>query len=127
MVKKVHKKLNISPAQELEILRRIVEITNSSLDLKSTLDEVVKALNEMTRADSIFIYLFDENRTQLTLMASKTPHKKELGKVSPVGSPARTKRSPSSKARIKTRVLNISTFCPRTNMRPFCRFPSFTR
>src|SRR3990167_4683316 len=81
MAKTVHKKLNISPVQELEILRRIVEITNSSLDLKSTLDEVVKALNDMTRADSIFIYLFDENRTQLTLMASKTPHKKELGKV----------------------------------------------
>ena len=81
MAKTVHKKLNISPAQELAILRRIVEITNSSLDLKSTLDEVVKALNDMTRADSIFIYLFDENRTRLTLMASKTPHKKELGKV----------------------------------------------
>ena len=81
MAKTVHKKLNISPAQELAILRRIVEITNSSLDLKSTLDEFVKALNDMTSADSIFIYLFDENRTQLTLMASKTPHKKELGKV----------------------------------------------
>lgn len=81
MVKTVHKKLNISPAQELEILRKIVEITNSALDLKSTLDEVINALNDMTRADSIFIYLFDENRTQLTLMASKTPHKKELGKV----------------------------------------------
>jgi len=81
MAKTVHQKLNISPAQELEILRKIVEITNSSLDLTLTLGEVVKALNDMTRADSIFIYLFDENRTQLTLMASKTPHQKELGKV----------------------------------------------
>ncbi len=81
MAKTVHKKLNISPPQELEILRKIVEITNSALDLKLTLGEVVSALSDMTSADSIFIYLFDENRTQLTLMASKTPHKKELGKV----------------------------------------------
>jgi signal transduction protein with GAF and PtsI domain len=75
------KKLNITKAQELEILRKIVEITNSELDLGWVLDEVVKVVNEMTKADSVFVYLFDPKHEHLTLMASKTPHKKELGKV----------------------------------------------
>lgn len=76
-----NRKLNISRARELGILRRIVEITNSELDLKWTLDEVIKVINEMTKADSIFIYLFDEKDENLVLMASKTPHTKELGKI----------------------------------------------
>ncbi len=75
------KTLNISQAQELKILRSIVEITNSELDLDVTLKEIVKVVNDMTKADSVFIYLFDEKRKHLVLMASKTPHKKELGKV----------------------------------------------
>lgn len=81
-VKKAKKsKLKISPSQELEVLRRIVEITNSELDLKVVLKEVVGVVTEMTKADSVFIYLFDEKKKNLVLMASKTPHKKELGKV----------------------------------------------
>ncbi len=81
MVQTKSKKLNISPAQELTVLRRIVEITNSAIDLKLILREVVDVVNDMTKADSVFIYLFDEKRKHLILMASKTPHKKELGKV----------------------------------------------
>ncbi|VAX35270.1 hypothetical protein MNBD_UNCLBAC01-1728 [hydrothermal vent metagenome] len=75
------KKLNISSAKELEILRKIVEITNSSLDLQPILKEIVHIVNDMTKADSVFIYLFDEKRKHLVLMASKIPHKKELGSV----------------------------------------------
>lgn len=75
------KKLNITQTQEIDILRKIVEITNSELDLGLVLDEVVKVVNDMTKADSVFIYLFDPKHEHLTLMASKTPHKKELGKV----------------------------------------------
>lgn len=74
-------KLNISPGQELKVLRRIVEITNSELDLSVVLKEVVDVVTEMTKADSVFIYLFDNKKKNLVLMASKTPHKKELGKV----------------------------------------------
>jgi len=73
--------LNISPGQELKVLRKIVEITNSELDLNVVLKEVVHVVTDMTKADSVFIYLFDEKRKHLVLMASKTPHKKELGKV----------------------------------------------
>jgi len=74
-------KLNINQAQELKILRKVVEITNSEIDLENTLKEVVKVVNGMAKADSVFIYLFDEKKKHLVLMASKTPHKKELGTV----------------------------------------------
>ncbi|MBP9853862.1 MAG: GAF domain-containing protein [Candidatus Omnitrophica bacterium] len=79
--KKISKKLNVNPSMELEVLRKIVEITNSELDLNLALNEVVKVVNDMTKADSVFIYLFDDQRQHLVLMASKTPHKKELGNV----------------------------------------------
>jgi signal transduction protein with GAF and PtsI domain len=75
------KKLTITPAQEIGILRKIVEITNSSLDLNWILEETVKEVTVVTKADSVFIYLFDDKKDHLTLMASKTAHKKELGKV----------------------------------------------
>lgn len=74
-------KIDLDPSQEIKILRKIVEITNSELDLAATLDGVVKVVTEFTKADSVFIYLFDEKHESLVLMASKTPHKKELGKI----------------------------------------------
>ncbi|MCA9400060.1 MAG: GAF domain-containing protein [Candidatus Omnitrophica bacterium] len=74
-------KLNVTPEQEIDILKRVVEFTNSELDLNKVLNEVVKVVDELTSADSIFLYLFDDKRKILTLMASKIPHKKELGKV----------------------------------------------
>ncbi|MCK5083352.1 MAG: GAF domain-containing protein [Candidatus Omnitrophica bacterium] len=74
-------KLNISQSQELNVLRTIVEITNSELDLDVVLKEIVSVMTTATKADSVFIYLFDDKKKRLLLMASKTPHKKELGKV----------------------------------------------
>jgi len=80
-IKQTNKKLNITSIKELAILRKIVEITNSELDLNLVLGEVVKVVNDATKADSVFIYLYDEQRKNLVLMASKTPHKKELGNI----------------------------------------------
>ena len=74
-------KLQISAPEELKILRKIVDLTSSDLDLAGILKEVVKTVNEMTRADSIFIYLFDEAKRKLVLRASKVPHKSMLGKI----------------------------------------------
>ena len=71
--------LNISKEEELKILRQIVDITSAEMDLTRTLKEVVHIVNEVTQADSVFIYLFDERKENLTLMASKLPHKKMLG------------------------------------------------
>ena len=81
MTKAKNRKLNLSQSQELKVLRRIVEITNSELDLTVVLGEVVSVITEATKADSVFIYLFDDKKKNLILMASKTPHKKELGKI----------------------------------------------
>ncbi|MCK5082302.1 MAG: GAF and ANTAR domain-containing protein [Candidatus Omnitrophica bacterium] len=81
MEKMKNKKLNVSQTQENKILRKVVEITNSELDLRWILHEVVEVVSDMTKGDSVFIYLFDEKKRHLILMASKTPHKEELGKV----------------------------------------------
>ncbi len=77
-----NKKLNINPTEELKILRQLTDLTSSQLDLELILKEVVKVVTENTKADSVFIYLLSENKTRLILMASKTPHKEELGNIS---------------------------------------------
>lgn len=76
-----NKKLNVSAAEELKILRTIVDIASSELDLLLTLQLIVKIVTEITSADSVFIYLFDDKKENLVLMASKTSHKKELGRL----------------------------------------------
>lgn len=73
--------LKINQADEIRFLRKIVDITAEDLDLSLILNDVVKIMTEFANADSVFIYLFDEFKKNLILMASKTPHKQELGKV----------------------------------------------
>jgi len=81
--KKISKKraLNITHSQEVTSLQKIVDLISSGLDLGFILSEVVKIVNEITKVDSVFIYLVDDKEKHLILMASKTPHAKELGKV----------------------------------------------
>jgi len=79
--KTANNKITVSADEEIKILRRIVDITCSDLDLNLILKEVVKIMTDITSADSVFIYLFDQTRKNLILMASKTPHKKLLGKI----------------------------------------------
>src|SRR3989338_1193342 len=74
-------KLRIPQEQENKILRKIVDLTASDMDLARILKEIVQIVNEMAKADSVFIYLFDSRHQQLKLMASKIPHKKMLGKI----------------------------------------------
>ncbi len=76
-----NKKLKISQNEELKILRTIVDITSSELDLNLILKEVVKVVTQFTSADSVFIYLYDSKKEHLVLMASKIPHDKILGKI----------------------------------------------
>ncbi len=75
------KRQKLSQSQEVKFLRKIVDITSSVLDLDWILKEVVKIVTDVMTADSVFVYLFDEKKDTLVLMASKTPHKKELGKI----------------------------------------------
>lgn len=79
--KNISKTVKISQEQELNALRKIVDLSSSDLDLSKTLKEIVRVVNGFTRADSIFLYLYEKGKRELTLMASKTPHKKELGSV----------------------------------------------
>lgn len=74
-------KLNVSSQEELTILRTVVDIASSELDLNMILQELVRIVTDMTKADSVFVYLFDERKENLVLMASKTAHKKELGQL----------------------------------------------
>jgi signal transduction protein with GAF and PtsI domain len=76
-----HKKVRFQPEEEIKVLRKIVDITAEDLDLNLILNDIVKIVTEFTSADSVFVYLFDEHKKHLVLMASKTPHKHELGKV----------------------------------------------
>lgn len=77
----VNKKVKLQPEEEIKVLRKIVDITAEDLDLKLILHDIVKIVTEFASADSVFVYLFDEQKKHLVLMASKTPHKQELGKV----------------------------------------------
>ncbi|NTV30204.1 MAG: GAF domain-containing protein [Candidatus Omnitrophica bacterium] len=71
----------LSPSDELKIMRRIVDITTSETELDGVLNEVVKTATDITGADSVFVYLFDDSHGTLVLRASKTPHARELGKI----------------------------------------------
>lgn len=75
-------KTQLSPKDELVILRRIVDITTSEMDLDGVLSEIIKTALVIAPADSVFVYLFDATHKNLVLRASKTQHKKELGSVS---------------------------------------------
>ena len=76
-----NKKLKVSQSEEIKILRRIVDLSCSDMDLTRNLDEIVEIVNETTGADSVFIYLYDDKKKILTLMASKTLHRDMLGKI----------------------------------------------
>lgn len=79
--KKINQILTISPRQELEVLRKVVDASSADLELSKTLKEIVKIVDELAAADSVFIYLYDKGKKNLTLMASKIPHQKELGAI----------------------------------------------
>ena len=74
-------KSSFSTAAELKVLRKVVDITTSELDIDGVLSEIVKIVTDIANADSVFIYLFDGDKKHLVLRASKTGHRKELGQV----------------------------------------------
>ncbi len=78
----VKNKARFSTVDELKVLRKVVDITTSELDIDGILQEIVKTVTDIAHADSVFVYLFDDGKRHLILRASKTPHKKELGKIS---------------------------------------------
>jgi signal transduction protein with GAF and PtsI domain len=79
--KKINKTVKISQGQEIEALHKIVDLASEDMDLTQTLMEIIKVVNGFTKADSIFIYLYDKRNKDLRLMASKASHDRELGNI----------------------------------------------
>lgn len=61
---------------ELKLLREIARLTSAELDLATVLKSVVDLVAEVTEADSVFIYLFNDKHDRLVLKASKIPRRK---------------------------------------------------
>ncbi len=79
--KKINKTVKISQSQEIEVLHKIVDLASEDMDLTQTLMEIIKVVNGFTKADSVFIYLYEKRNKELRLMASKTSHDRELGNI----------------------------------------------
>ncbi len=71
----------LSRDKEIKILRRIIEILNSGLDLNIIFHNVISMALEYTKADSCFLYILDRKNNELVLMASSNPHPNILRKI----------------------------------------------
>lgn len=65
--------------EELKILYQITDTVSNNLDLDDVLKKIIQVVGQVTKADSCFLYLLEDNK--LILRASKNPHKDVLGKV----------------------------------------------
>jgi signal transduction protein with GAF and PtsI domain len=66
---------------ELEIFSSLSSLFASTLELQETLDETVRLISGLTKADACFLYLSDHSSKDLILSASKTPHPHEIGHI----------------------------------------------
>lgn len=66
--------------KELETLYRVAQ-TVHSLELDVVLREIVSVAGDVTRGDSILVYVLNPNKQELILRASKNPHKDLLSKI----------------------------------------------
>lgn len=64
------------------VLRKIVDMLISSFNCDGVLKEIIKMSVEATNADSVFIYLLDEQGKNLFLSASKLAYRWELSRIS---------------------------------------------
>jgi signal transduction protein with GAF and PtsI domain len=67
--------------REVDVLHRISESINGTLDLEAVLRHIVEMVVEVTRADACLLYLLSESREELILRASKNPHPKLIGRI----------------------------------------------
>lgn len=66
--------------KELAFLYRVVK-TVHSLELGDVLKEIVQVADEVTKGDSVFIYVLNSEKKELILRASKNPHAELLQKI----------------------------------------------
>ncbi|WP_447973022.1 GAF domain-containing protein [Nitrospira sp. Kam-Ns4a] len=67
--------------REVEVLHRISETINATLDLEAVLKHIVDVVVEVTKADACLLYLLSPSREELILRASKNPHPKLIGRI----------------------------------------------
>lgn len=68
-------------SREVEVLHRISETINATLDLEAVLKHIVDVVVEVTKADACLLYLLSPSREELILRASKNPHPKLIGRI----------------------------------------------
>lgn len=67
--------------QKIEVLYQIIQAISKGSVLEKILKDIVKIVVKITKGNSCFIYLIDDNQEELILRASKNPHPKLLGKI----------------------------------------------
>ncbi len=82
MMKKIQytKANHIQKEKQLAVLFQVVS-TTTSLDLDQVLSQIVKIVTKLLKADSTLVYLLDHKKEELTLRASKNPHKEVMGSI----------------------------------------------
>ena len=64
------------------IVRLLAELTVfDTLDFETFLKKLIRLLTEIIPVDSCLIYFYDRENKKLTLIASKKPHKRLIGKI----------------------------------------------
>lgn len=66
--------------EELKVLYQISESVSNNLNLDEVLRHIIETVQMTVRADSCFLYLWEDKK--LVLKASKNPHPQMVGKVS---------------------------------------------
>ena len=67
--------------REIAVLHAIAGVVSSTQDLDELLQKFCTMIVEQLSADSVLIYLFDENRDELILRGSDKPHSQNIGIV----------------------------------------------
>jgi signal transduction histidine kinase len=71
----------IDQAAENRLLRRIIEVTSSGLDVRSVSQRVAALVTEATGADVCFVHLVDEERQRVMLAGATPPFDELVGTV----------------------------------------------
>jgi signal transduction protein with GAF and PtsI domain len=76
-LKKELKKRN----SELKVLHKITQTIWSTPELDEVLERIVGIAVQVVKGDSCFLYLFDEQKQELVLRASRNPHPNLIGRI----------------------------------------------
>jgi signal transduction histidine kinase len=79
-------KAELDLAAENRLLRRIIDVTSSDLDLKEVTGRVAALVTDATGADVCFVHLVDEDRGRVVLVGATPPFDELVGTVElPIG------------------------------------------